>query len=65
MQISAFLIVPIILMMLTGCGQSSDNGTPDSIIIETQVETLDKAKNVEDVLMQSEQKQREAIDSYE
>jgi hypothetical protein len=64
MQTSALIFLLIMILTLTGCSQSDDDGTPNSVIIETQMETLNKAENVENVLKQADEQQRDSIDNY-
>ena len=52
------------ILTLTGCSQSDYDGTSNSVIIETQMETLNKAENVENVLKQADEQQRDSIDNY-
>lgn len=63
MKLSALLFLSIIIFNLTACGQSNNDEASNSVIIDTQIEALDGAKNVEDVLQQADQQQRDAIDS--
>ncbi len=62
--ISCFIIFSVIF--LTSC---SDNGTQNSeskkTVIDSQLRALDKAKGVEQDILDSVAKQREQIDSYQ
>ena len=64
MQTPALMFLLIMILTLTGCSQSDDDGTSNSVIIETQMETLNKAENVENVLKQADEQQRDSIDNY-
>ena len=64
MRLPVLLLLSILMFTLINCGQGSDDDVSDSVIIETQMETLEKAKNVEDVLKQADEQQRDSIDSY-
>ena len=55
MQASALLFLLIMFFILMGCSQGDDDGTSNSVIIETQMETLNKAENVENVLKQADE----------
>ena len=64
MQTPALMFLLIMFFTLTGCSQSDDDGTSNSVIIETQMETLNKAENVENILKQADEQQRDSIDNY-
>jgi hypothetical protein len=64
MQTPALMFLLIMILTLTGCNQSDDDGTSNSVIIETQMETLNKAENVENILKQADEQQRDSIDNY-
>ena len=64
MQTPTLIFRLIMILTLTGCSQSDDDGTSNSVIIETQMETLNKAENVENVLKQADEQQRDSIDNY-
>ena len=64
MRLLVLLLLSILMFTLINCGQGSDDDVSDSVIIETQMETLEKAKNIEDVLKQADEQQRDSIDSY-
>jgi uncharacterized protein YcfL len=64
MQTPALMFLLIMFFTLAGCSQSDDDGASNSVIIETQMETLNKAENVENVLKQADEQQRDSIDNY-
>ena len=64
MQTPALMFLLIMFFTLVGCSQSDDDGTSNSVIIETQMETLNKAENVENVLKQADEQKRDSLDNY-
>ena len=55
------------VLLLTACG-ASDPGDKEApgdggVIPQHQLDAMEKAKNVEDMLMQSEQQRREQVES--
>jgi hypothetical protein len=55
------------VLLLAGCG-ASDSGDKDApgnggVIPQHQLKAMEKAKNIEDVLKQSEQQRREQLES--
>jgi hypothetical protein len=62
-----YLIAIIVFGSLSACGgdkstSTTEDDTPKGVIPEHQLQALEKAKNVEDVLRESEQQRREELD---
>ncbi|MEM7304108.1 MAG: hypothetical protein AAF372_01115 [Pseudomonadota bacterium] len=62
MPMKKLLFISLTLFLAFGCSQNSEDEVSNSVIIDTQINALDKAKNVEDVLQQSNENQRNVID---
>ncbi|MBL4607041.1 MAG: hypothetical protein JKY01_04345 [Pseudomonadales bacterium] len=60
------LLVPIaVATLLIGCGKNNDNKVEKEerpVIFEKQLDALEKAKGVETVIMEAEEKRRKEID---
>lgn len=64
MQIK-FMIFPVILLLalLAGCEKSEQGAEkPESQVFSAQKEAINKAKQAEGVIMQGDERQREAMD---
>lgn len=62
MRAKALTFVAIFAIALSACSKSSTEQSsekPAGVIPQAQLDTLNKAKNVENVLMQGEQQRRE------
>lgn len=62
-----YLIAIFIIGSLSACGGDKSTSTAEDdsaqgVIPEHQLQTLEKAKNVEDVLRESEQQRRQELD---
>ena len=55
------LILLVCVALLTACGGSKDE-KPTGIIPQHQLDAMEKAKNVEDVLQQADLQRREEMD---
>jgi len=52
-------LIALLSALITACGGSSE---PKGVIPEAQLEALDKAKQVEDVLMDAQKKRLQEVD---
>lgn len=60
------LLIVLTVALLTACGGDEPAKKPEAknggVIPQHQLDAMQKAKNLEDVLQQSEQQRREAVD---
>ena len=57
------MVILLLLTSITGCGEKDKQAkTPDPVIFKTQLEALEKAKQVEHVLQDEAAQQRKTID---
>ena len=53
----------LLFIPITGCGEKDKQAkTPDPVVLRTQLEALDKAKQVESTLQDAAAQQRKTID---
>ncbi|NNE37922.1 MAG: hypothetical protein HKN08_06410 [Gammaproteobacteria bacterium] len=53
------LLILMLFMIMTGC---SDNGSSSSNVFEDQVESIDKAEEVEQQILDAAERQRQQIE---
>jgi hypothetical protein len=56
-------IVVLLTLPIVACGETEEE--PTGVIPQGQLDAMDKARNVEDVLKNTEQKQLEDVDNIE
>jgi hypothetical protein len=64
MNILRLVVVALFISILTACGSDSgnDSGKKQGAIPEHQLNALDKAKNTENTLLESEQKRKKELE---
>ena len=61
MKYKNFVVIPLFALIIS-CGGEQKTEKPESHVWQGQVDALEKAKGVEDTLMDSAARQRQAID---
>lgn len=61
MKCNIFLTLIVVSLSLLGCDSKPKTEQPQGVLTETQKQTLQKAKEVENVLLEADKKRKEAI----
>jgi uncharacterized lipoprotein YehR (DUF1307 family) len=63
MKLITKLTALLLVISTTGCGEKEEQTkTSDPVVLKTQLEALDKAKKVEEIIQDAAEQQRKKID---